>query len=79
MSRPAIKWGELERILIRKGCTITGSGGEKMIRGPLTGGTDRNVVLIGHKSCSRTGSQVLPCYVNKVIKTLGIDLSELGW
>jgi hypothetical protein len=79
MSRPAVKWGALKRTLERAGYDITGRGGERMVKGPPGAGGRRNVVMIGHKSCSKAGSQVLPVYLNKLKNDLGADLSELGW
>ncbi len=78
MSRPAIKWGELERLLLRLGFTITPTGGDKMIRPPkhMNSGF---VMRIGHTSTSKPGSHVLVCYLSKIKNRWGIDVwDELG-
>lgn len=78
MSRKAIKWGQLQRFLRKRGFEVTGSGGEKMIRAPKSKELkSRSVVCLGHKSCSKPGNQVYDCYINQICNAFGVTRKEI--
>lgn len=79
MSRPAIKWGQIERYCNAKGFTIKPAGGEKIIYPPKHNNTarSRQGVRIAHRCCSHAGDELMGCYVSKLRNVLGIDIDEL--
>ncbi|HLL89738.1 MAG TPA: hypothetical protein VK324_10560 [Tepidisphaeraceae bacterium] len=79
MSQPTVKWGQLERCLIRRGFTIEGRGGDKVIKAPKDGDRTRSrqQLYIGHTSCGKAGSQVLPVYLSKVKNLFGITIDDI--
>jgi hypothetical protein len=74
LSQPAIKWGQAERYFNRHGYTITGRGGDKVIQAPRTGdgARSRDQVTVGHTSCSKSGSHILPCYISQFKRVFGV-------
>ena len=79
MSRPALKWGDVERYCRKHGFTIKGAGGEKIIQAPRGDGKPRarQQERIGHTSCANPGTQVLSCYIGKLERLFGCKLEDI--
>jgi len=69
-----VKWGRLERYCRRNGYEITSRGGDKIIKAPKDGKTERRrqQLYIGHTSCAHAGTELKKCYVSKLKNIFGI-------
>jgi hypothetical protein len=74
-----VKWGKLERFLLRHGYQITSRGGDKIIKAPKDKNPDRlrQQLYIGHKSCGHAGTELLKCYVSKLKNVFGITEDDV--
>jgi hypothetical protein len=74
-----LKWGRLERYLLRNGYQITSRGGDKIIKAPKDGNParSRQQLYIGHKSCAHAGTELLRCYVSKLKNVFGITEDDV--
>jgi hypothetical protein len=79
MSQPAVKWSKVERYFLRRGYVIKSQGGDKIIQAPKDGdaGRSRQQIRIGHTSCSKSGSQVLPCYLAKFKNVFNVKIEDI--
>jgi hypothetical protein len=77
MSQPQVKWGVLERYLIRRNFVITSSGGDKIVIAPIGYPGERRTVRIGHTSCGRPGFQVKPVYLSQIKNRWGITIDDI--
>jgi hypothetical protein len=74
-----VKWGRLERYCNRHSYVITSRGGDKIIKAPSDGKTDRRrqQLYIGHTSCAHHGSELKRCYVSKLRNIFGITEEDV--
>jgi len=77
MGQPRLKWGQLERYLLRHGYDIRPQGGDKVIVAPKsTERGTRNTLRIGHTSCSSAGAELLKVYVSKLRNVFKITIED---
>lgn len=74
-----MKWGRLERYLIRHGYQIASRGGDKVIKAPKNNDPTRprQQLYIGHKSCGHAGTELFPVYVSKLRNVFGITEEDV--
>jgi hypothetical protein len=78
MGQPRLKWGQVERYLLRQGYEIRPAGGDKIIIAPRDGRQrSRYVVRIGHTSCDHPGTELLRCYVSRLHHVFGITIADV--
>ena len=78
MGQPRIKWGQLERYLLRHGFEIRSQRGDKIVIAPKDGRErSRNTLRIGHTSCSSAGAELLRVYVSKLRNIFNINIDDI--
>jgi hypothetical protein len=78
MSQPRVKWAQAERYVLRNGYTITTKGGDKYVTAPKDNKPrSRQTIRIGHTSCNRPGSELLPVYLSKFKNVFGVSISDI--
>ena len=79
MGQPRIKWGQVERFLLKRGFEIKSAGGEKIIVPPKTSDESRSrqTLRIGHTSCNSAGTELLKVYVSKLRNLYGFSVEDI--
>ena len=74
-----MKWGRLERFLIRHGYEISSRGGDKIIKAPKDANPNRRrqQLYIGHTSTAHKGTELLKVYVSKLRNLFGITEDDV--
>jgi hypothetical protein len=80
MGQRRLKWGDVEKYLLKRGYEIRPSGGDKVIVAPTDGNPDRlrQQLRIGHTSCGNSKTEILKVYESKLRNLFGIDTNEIG-
>ena len=79
MSQRSVKWGQAVRYFNRHGYTIDSRGGDKIVVAPKDGDAERSrqSIRVGHTSCNKAGSQILPCYLSKFKNVFGVSIDDI--
>jgi len=71
MSRPAVKWGQLKRFLLRNGFQIYNDSGDVIIT------KDGTAHRIGHKYCNHSGDEISKGHLSAIKRKFGVTRSDI--